>query len=100
MALSCHFLARDSFILLVVFSSTMSDKGRRKSGFQGSDLLLDSLPTGEGRVGSRLLQVPILISRSFLGHLPSAGRSCDGSVNSFVLGLCHLPKGTSLLSLH
>lgn len=55
LALSCHFLARDSFILLVIFSSTMSDKGRRKSGFQGSDLLLDSLPTGEGRVGSRLL---------------------------------------------
>lgn len=36
-ALSCHFLARDNFILLVVFSSTMSDKGRRKPGFRGSE---------------------------------------------------------------
>lgn len=94
-ALSCHFLARDSFILLVAFSLPCLIRGE-----ESQDFLLDSLPTGEGRVGSRLLQVPILISLSFLGHLPSAGRSCDGSVNSFVLGLCHLPKGTSLLSLH
>lgn len=45
-------------------------------------------------------KVSILIPLSFRGYLPSAGRSCDGSVNSFVLGLCHLPMGTSLLSLH
>lgn len=62
----------------------------------------DTLPTGGGGVGwdPHFSEVPLLIPLPFLGYLPSAGRSCDGSVNSFVLGLCRLPMGTSLLSLH
>lgn len=32
--------------------------------------------------------------------LSSTERPSEGSVSVFVLGLCHLPRGTSLLSLH